>query len=362
MRVPLMLLIVCATVLLPAAALAEPTVLTVSSTDWDRPYAPVQMLQVALESMGCHRSYEELMVLSGAAFRSCWRDRNYNFPAIVLYQEDPIQVGAMAVGADASRQQFATPDAAFEAIAESIDRGAPVIAWDDGKADTQVICGYDAADGTILRKTLDTGAGEPERVPIERARALYFTGVPYELWILSYEEREEPQQPDWLLMLTNAVRLSQWAPEDRAYEHFICGDAAYQAWATDMLDPTLHEQFPQAGAVAARLAWHMQHARRAAVRFLQSNVLIHPKVLEAALLYQDEALLFAELQQVLGAGTEFPDAEAGRAANEAIEDRNVRIAAADLIEQALAKHQEASAALTEAIDALAEPVNDDPAG
>ena len=365
MRVSLLLLLVFLVVLPSPVALTDPVILDVSPTGWDRPYAPVQMLALTLDTMGCRRSYDELMVLSGAAFRSCWRDRNYNFPALVLYQQDPISLGAIAVGAMADRRRVETEDAAFAAIVESIDRGAPVIAWDDGRSDIQIICGYDADDGTILRRTIDTGAAPPEEVPVAQAKALMYTGAPFELWILTWEGAEQATPTNWPLALANAVRLADWPPEERVYRDFICGDGALEAWATDMRDPELHEQFPQAGYMAARLAWHLQHARATASRVLQTNAVIHPRVLEAALLYQDEAALFGEVHQVLCGGSGLTSTEAGRAANENIANDEIRLSAADLVEQALAKDQAARTALTEALGAVMgqpEPLTDGPPG
>jgi len=353
MRACLCLVVVCSVVMPASVASSEPVLLeTVPATGWDRPYIPVQMLQVALAAMGCEESYDDLMVTSGAAFRMAWRDRNFTFPALTLYQQDPVSVGAAIAGASVARQQFDSLEAAFTAIVESIDGGMPVIAWDDGRVDMQVICGYDADDMTVLRRNIDTGA-DAEPAPVECARAMPWAGARVELWLLDYTPPQEPLQRDWPLILANALRLADWPDEERLHGCFFCGDAAYYAWATDLRDSRLHADFPQAGAIAWRLAWQMQHARSTAARVLQANAVVHPAVLEAGLLYQDEAAIFGDVQRVLCGGADLAFAEAGRMADEQIRHEEVRLEAADLVERALEKDQAARAALTRALQDLA---------
>lgn len=354
MRVWLSLPVICGVVLSCSVAVAEPVILeSVPPTGWDRPYAPVQMLQVALEAMGCKRGYEELMVTSGAAFRMTWRDGNYTFPALTLYQQDPISVGAVGVGALARREQFDDLTVAFAAIVASIDRGAPVIAWDDGRVDMQVICGYDAATTTIFRRTINTPPGIFDQVPAEKIRAMPWAGAAYELWVLDLPETDDLAPLNWPLILANALRLAQWPEDQLLYDRFTCGDAAYLAWAADLREPDLHTRFPQAGGIAWALAWHMQHARWTAARVLQNNAVIHPAAVEAGLLYQDEATIFAEVQRVLCGGAALPYTEAVDVANDLITHEDVRLAAADLVEEALEKDCAARAALSRALKDLA---------
>jgi len=346
--------VVCGVVLSFSVAAAEPVVLeSVPPTGWDRPYVPVQMLQVALGTMGCKRGYDELMVTSGAAFRMTWREGDYNFPSLTLYQQDPISVGAVGVGAQVTREQFNDLEAAFAAIADSIDRGAPVIAWDDGRVDMQVICGYDAATTTIFRRTINAPGGVFDQVPAEKIRAMPWAGATYELWLLDLPETEDIPPLDWPLILANALRLAQWPEDQLVYDRFTCGDAAYLAWAMDMRDPDVHPKFPRAGGLAWALASHMQHARWTAARVLQNNAVVHPAVVEAGLLYQDEATIFGEVQRVLCGGAALPKTEAVDVANELIADEEVRLAAAGLVEQALEKDRAARLALTRALEDLA---------
>ncbi|MBU0608447.1 MAG: hypothetical protein KKI08_11215 [Armatimonadetes bacterium] len=349
---------ICTLVVMLSAltASADPVLLnSVPRTTWDKPCKPVMILQTALAGMGCPVSYDNLMVASGAAFRMTWRPLNYNYPATYLYQQDPISTGAVAVGARVERKQFGTAEEAYDAAADSIDEGRPVIAWSDGEVDWQVVCGYDEAKQTVFRRTINTGAAPDERpaVCLKAPPGGYGSKGTYELWLIAYDRAAAPTALAWPYILASALRLAQWPDGDRLEGAFVCGECAYYSWATDLRSSTLHEQFPAAGRMSRAHAWQLEGARSAAARVLQAHVGLHPALGQAALMYQDEARCFAKVIETLCGGAGVSADEAAKVVEQRIRDAAVRETAADLVEQALVKDKAARAALTTVLRDLA---------
>jgi hypothetical protein len=306
------------------------------------------ILQTALSGMGCPMPYDDLMVASGAAFRMAWRPRNYNYPATYLYQVDPIPLGAVAAGAQVERKQFTTAQEAFDAAADSIDLGRPAIAWDGGEVNWQVICGYDEAKQTLFRRTINTGAAPEERPAecLEGPGGSCSARGPYELWLLAYDPATARVRLDWPHILAMALRVAQWPDGDRLGETFVCGECAYYSWATDLRSSTLHEQFPAAGRMTMAHAADLEKSRRCAANVLQAHVGVHPALGQAALMYDDEARCFAKVVRTLCGGTDLPtNLASSQIVEQRIREAAVREAAADLVEQGLAKDRAARAAL-----------------
>jgi len=350
-----------------ASVFADPVLLTdVPRTSWDRPSMPICMLHTALAGMGCPMSYEDLMVASGSAFRIVWRPGFFSYPASRVCQQDTIVSGGAAAGAPVERRQFATVEQAYDAIADSLDQGRPVVAWDEGRVEWQVICGYDKAKRTLFRRDLDTGAAPDEKGPdcLKNAPANCGAQGAYEAWFLMYDPTRPAPKLNWPLIIATALRMAQWPDEERLYGTFVCGDCAYYCWATDLRSSTIYTQNPAAGDVTWGLASTLEKSRRHIGNVLQAHTGVHPALAQAALLYQDEALLFGKVQEALGGGRRLPVNDAGKIANQNVKDGKVREACADLIEQALAKDKAARAQLRLALKDLAPdllPVEDAPA-
>ena len=101
-------------------AVAEPVVIEgVGSIGW---YAKryshyMAALQVCLEALGCPMEYEELMVASGAAFRTAWQPGRHRFRARTAAPRDYVADGATAAGGKAIRRSFWSEEEAWEASA-----------------------------------------------------------------------------------------------------------------------------------------------------------------------------------------------------------------------------------------------------
>jgi hypothetical protein len=351
-------LVACLALLLiiGTAVHADPVMLQgIPRTSWDRPYMPVSILHTALTGAGCPLSYEDLMVASGAAFSMTWRPGMFQPGTARIYQQDPIVNGGVAAGAQVERRQFQTASEAYDAAADSIDAGHPVIAYDDGRVDWQVVFGYDESTQTLRRRTLDTGE-KPDLCPAESLRSpgeSYGSKGPYELWLVVYDRSKAPSKLNWPLAIANALRLAQWPDADRLWGRYVCGDSAYYAWATDLRSSRLWQQWPTAGRVTWNHAWLIERSRRAAANSLQANSAVHPAFKQAAAMYGDEADLLGKVQETLCGGQKLTFYEAVKVTEDGMKDAKVRETCADLIEQALATDKAARAQLTLALKDLA---------
>ncbi|MEA3399766.1 MAG: hypothetical protein U9R79_00840, partial [Armatimonadota bacterium] len=331
---------------------AEPVkVWDVPDVGWSRgkDYYPIACLEAALIGMEKDVSYHELMVASGAAFRIAWRPGAYDAGAKILYGYDPIVEAAPAAGVRAEVVTAPDAEAAWDIITESIDRGAPVISWaEDG---LQVICGYDADTRNILCRTWDVDAEEYVQRPVSSARVAGYGAFPgrraeaapaYELWVL-HEEGEPPQELDWPAVLRRALQMSRRPAYDRLHGRYVCGLAAYQAWAETLRNPEAHNGFPSAGLQTVSTALNFAEGREAAAEVLQQRTYVHDAFARAAQAYRSEAAEFRGTQWVLCRNRQAPWAERMEMFNENIKDEAIREEAARLIERALAYERAALA-------------------
>jgi len=348
------MLIACLTLSLSVAS-AEPVLLKgIPRARWDRAYGPVAILHAALSGMGCRMSYDELLVASGAAFRMSWRPGQFDWGVIGFYQQDPLAVGGAAAGAQVERRQFATVGEAYDAAVAAIDAGRPVIAWTNALVEWQIICGYDAATHTLFRRTIYT-SDQPEQCPAEALKSCSgsYSDGPYELWLLDYDATKPQPKLDWPFIIANALRLARWDDADRYRGFFVCGESAYYSWATDLRNSTLYQKWPLPGRMSWSHAALLEESRGAVARLLRANTGVHAGLAQAALLYEDEATLFGQVQKTLCGGARLSVPEATKVAEEYVKDAKIRETCADLIEQALAKDKAARAALTTALKDLA---------
>ena len=341
---------------------------------WSRgkDYYPIACLEAALFGMDKFVSYEKLMVASGAAFRAAWRPGAYDAGSKYFYQHHPIVTGAPA-GARAQVVTAPDEDGAWEIITASIDRGAPVISW--AETGNQVICGYDPETGSILCRNYTTDAEDYVELPLSAAKVANYGLLPgvvgrqapeprgqppaFELWVL-HDEGEPPVEFDWPVILTRALNMSEWPEHQRLHSPYVCGLAAYRAWADTMRNPKAHTRVPLAGEQTVSMAESFAEARDAAAKVLEEHAYVHNAFSEAAEAYRNEAAELRGMQWLLCRNQTAPWAERKAAFNENIADEAIREQAAALAERALEHEQSALAALERALKDLAPP--DEPNG
>lgn len=325
----------------------------VTPTGFERPYVPICVLYSALDGLGCHVEYDDLMVASGAAFRMSWMPGGWTTSAGYAYQQDPIAMGAAAAGARADLETYPDADVAFAAAKASIDHGCPVIAYDNGQGGYQVICGYDEANKLVYRRAIYTGHGDPEAKPAEVLKAREGAGAPYVLWLLSYDKSRGKPKLDWPMILVNALRLAQWKEGELLNGLLKCGDSGFYQMVQEIRQEKIPERYPNAGQFTYRVLQQIAGSRGCAARVLEANVGVHKAFLEAGIKYEDEAGLLTKAADLISGQPNMDYLEAIKVVDENFQNLDTRLAVADLIEQAVAKDQTARAALTKALKDLA---------
>lgn len=346
---PLAVLVACS-----SATFAAPVLLQqVTPTGFERPYVPICVLYSALDGLGCHMEYDDLMVASGAAFRMSWMPGGWTPSAGYAYQQEPIDMGASAAGARADRRTYPDADAAFAAVKESVDHGCPVIAYDNGQGGVQVICGYDEANKLVYRRAIYTGHGDPEAKPPDVLQAREGAGAPYVLWLLSYDQARGKPQLDWPMILANALRLAQWKEGELLNGLLKCGDSAYFQMVQEIRQEKIPERYPNAGQFTYRVLQQIAGSRACAARVLEAKFGVHKAFLEAGIKYEDEAKLLTKGADLISGQPNMDYLEAMKVVDGNFQNLDTRLAVADLIEQAVEKDRSARAALTKALKDLA---------
>ncbi|MGC9319828.1 MAG: hypothetical protein ACP5KN_17475, partial [Armatimonadota bacterium] len=346
--------LVAATMCLQPAAAEPVKVPNVPDVGWSqgRDFHPIACLHAALVGMDKNVSYQELMVASGAAFRVAWRSGAYDAGAKIFYGYDAIVEAAPAAGVRAELVTAPDEDGAWEIITESIDRGAPLISRAGDSL--QIICGYDPDTRDLLCRTWDVEADEYVQLPLSSARlgADEAAAGAYELWVL-HEEGEPPDELDWPNVLGRALQMSRRSADDPLHGRYICGLAAYEAWAETLRDPSAHDGLPDAGAETVTTALSFAEARDAAAQVLQEHGHVHDAFARAAQAYRSEAAELRGLQWLLCRDRQASRAERMAMSNESVRDAAIREEAAHLVEGALAYERVALQALTAAFEDLA---------
>lgn len=292
----------------------------------------IAALQAVLSVLGSEASYEELMIASGAAFRTAWAPERANHQFRAVAPEDLLENAAAAVGAEVRRRGFIEQDEAWEVVVESIDDGRPVIRSHGVGAD--VICGYDA-EGQQMYLQASSGQGEEYDVAAFETDAGAM-GAPNEIIVVEYNAEAEPPELDWAAILARAVSFADWPADDLVDGYYRFGLGAY-----DSVAETLRGGWEEGGERAAELigalATVLGDARQAASEALAENATVHPGLAVAAEHYMREAEVWEGMWQVLTKGERLSYWEAMAVGNENLKEPGVQEAAAKLVERAKAE-------------------------
>jgi hypothetical protein len=222
-------------------------------------------LAAVLQAIGEDVSYDELMGLSGAAFKLLVRQPDFHPRAASCgVGFDCPEVALDAVGRWADWPELDGEDTAPEALAgareavvDSVDRGVPVLRL---AGDFSIVVGYADAGATLIVREYRP-AGEPGYQEV--------TSVPWALAILSDRHEPMPRREAVLRSLRIALELAHTARVDTESATYACGLAAYEAWidglaraSGDAPDTALH-----GNALGYTI---LSSARGAAARYLRS--------------------------------------------------------------------------------------------
>lgn len=331
------LLACCLVVAAPLRCVAAPIRIEgVQSIGWEtkRYSLHIGALYSALDAMGCLMPYEELMVASGAAFRTAWWAGAYSYGAPDVAPEDLVLNGAEAAGAEAERRSFGSPEAVWTAICESIDDGRPVVSWKDNGWGAQVICGYDAQGNRIYIRDYHTQGDEYTVVPFQSPGAPHPISTANELVLLRYDPNQGLPELDWPQILDRAIRFADWPPEERLHGIFVFGLGAYDVWAY-LLRQGVDHNGPQTDALLTEwVARVFSDARSAASVVLMDNAQLHDAFADAANHYMTEAELLSSMADVLSQTHGQPWSEVQKAMTANFPRQDVREQAAQLVERA----------------------------
>jgi TolA-binding protein len=306
----------------------------------------IAALQAALSVMGRDVTYEELMLASGAGFRAAWRPGTYDYAVTCIHpeNEDYVLNAARAVGVDARRLTFAQASDAQRAVTKSIDRGLPVIAWED--CGTQVICGYDLANAQMDVRSCNNAGAEYEVRPLKIPPSPPPLNAPNEIVLFTGPPTAEAPEKDWAAIVSRAIRFANHPPDDRLHGHYVFGLGAYDAWAQTLRGGTGDLSPAIGAAVTVSHANTLADARTAISTALAESAALHEAFAEAADCYLAEA---AALKAIPGLLTPLRDdlgwEQRTELMGERLANRAVREEIVRMVEQA--KEQEIAA-----VDAL----------
>ncbi len=338
--------------LAPSAAVSDPVVIEgVPSIGWSthRYSHYIAALHAALQTVGSPIGYEELMVFSGAAFKMGWCPGRYSHGSRTAVPEDAVIIAAEAAGAKAERITYAKEDDAWQPVCSSIDEGRPVIQSKISAAN--LICGYDAERRGIYVQLYEATDTEYSVVPFRVFAGPSEEGP--EVIFVTYEAGAPAPEPDWPEILARAIRFAEWPPTRRVHRYYVCGLAAYDAWAQTLRRGVDPEGVDISAGLTNTMSRVIADARAAASVVLAENAAIHDAFADAASAYMAEAETFHGMQDVLSRGHGGPWAEVVKAINDNFPDQDVREAAAQLIERAKEQEVVALDALREALSDLA---------
>ncbi len=294
----------------------------------------IAALYSALNAMGCPMPYEELMVASGAAFRTAWWAGAYSYGSPDVAPEDLVLNGAAAAGAVAERRSFDSPEEVWTAVCESIDDGRPVVSWKGNGWGAQVICGYDPQGNRIHIRDYNTQGDQYTVLPFQSPGAPHPISTKNEIVLLSYDPNQGLPELDWPQILERAISFADRPAPEKLYGIFVFGLGAYDAWAY-MLRRGVDHSGPQTDALLTEwVARVFSDARSAASVVLRDNVQLHDAFADAADHYMREAEILSDMAAVLsqGQGVAWSDIQQAMTAN--FPRQEVREQAAELVEQA----------------------------
>ena len=355
-RVLLPGVIVCVLLAAQAGTCAAAPVMIegVPKTGWSAGHFTIAMdhLYAGLVAMGCQAGYEELMVASGAAFRTAWWPGFYSYSAPELAPEDLIVLGAQAVGGDAELIDHATPQDAWETVCRSIDAGAPCLVRQG--CSWQVVCGYDPQGSHMYKREYNTSSPTPEVAPFEAAKPPWPQKGGHQVIALGYDPNVGLPELAWREIVERAIRFADWPPEEKLYGSFVFGLGAYDAWAQTLRQGPDKSGAQTDGRLTELVSRNIAEARTSASVVLGENAAVHASFADAASVYMDEAQVLKELittlQRGVAPGANRAQIEQAMARN--IETPDVCEEMAQLVEQAKALDMEAIELLRAALNDL----------
>jgi tetratricopeptide (TPR) repeat protein len=344
-------LAVCAGALAGPPAAAAPVLIDgVPRMDWTtgRFSLHISALYSALQAMGCQARYEEMMVASGAAFRTAWLPGRYGYASAEVAPEDVVANAAEYAGGLVERRSHASAEEAWPVICESVDAGRPVLCWRRGGLG--VICGYDPERSLMYLREYQNATDEYAVVPLELQDAAYPHKVRKELLLIEYEPAQPVAELDWPRIMERAIQWAEWPADDRPYPDFVLGLAAYDAWS-QTLRGGMDSGGPDTDArVTEFMARVLADARASASVVLQDSAALHEAFVDAASAYMEEASLLKAMPAVLSDGNaRGAFAKTTIAMKACFPKQAVREQAAQLVEQARAQELVAIEALKRAL-------------
>jgi tetratricopeptide (TPR) repeat protein len=307
-------------------------------------------LYSVLTYLGCPLRYDDLLVLSGSAFRTAWLPGHYGYYSRTVSPDDALLVAGEALGATVTRQVFKTDEDAWPVICQSIDDHRPVILCHASAAN--IICGYDADRNEMVLQAYDTSEPGYLTRPYKLHEGPTFR--PREVVFVDYPGGAAPE-PDWPTILARAVRYADWPADQTLLRGHVFGLTAYDAWAQtlrgglDPEDPEISARFTYTYALV------IQDAREAASVVLQDHGALHGAFAEAAAHYMREAEILATMRTVLAGGMTAGWQAVSDEINRRFPEPAIREAAAQVVEQAKAEEVQAVDCLREAVAALGPP-------
>ncbi|MBI2298991.1 MAG: hypothetical protein HYU66_08620 [Armatimonadetes bacterium] len=318
--------------------------------------------------------YDDLLGLSGAAFRIDWRRDLWWCPsALQVYLNDPFETLAGCLGVRFSRR-FGQPfPKALELVRKQLVLGRPVLTSGlRGRAEWGIVVQvgsltwqagrhYDDPPNPTVRlavRTQEDPVEEYSRVEATRWWG-YHPGPPQrELWVATplawIEDIGQAPDPARLVKpaLQRAVRMGH-APASPSFQR---GNAAFDAWVAALRDDAENADLPPMEAARRAwdnsfMAWRLAAARRSAVAFLahQAELVDEDAAVRLMALAGREYEGAAELFETLSLAF---DDEQGEASWERFIAPAARREAAELLMQTQRREKTAQAYLLRAVRRL----------
>jgi len=235
-------------------------------------------LTVALRALGSDVTYDDVMGLSGAAFRLHIRQPQWCPSApdanVGFNHESPARV-AFGYGGEFCSADLKNPDEVAKArrfIVESIDAGRPVLGIQLVEhADWGVITGYEKGGEVLLCRDyyLKTDHYEPATKFPWIVESVWAPDEPWTARSIDASGAHRPNAEAIIRSLEIAVEIAN-TPK---YGSYASGFAAYDAWIRDLRNAAMFAKAEDSGFLTHVNAWcymSLIDARSSAVRYLRS--------------------------------------------------------------------------------------------
>ena len=285
---------------LPVATPAAPVIIEgAPQTGWSVGHfsQTIDALYSGLAALGCPISYDELMVASGAAFRTAWWPGYYSYLGQEATPEDVLVIGAEAAGGGAEHVDHTSVEDAWTTACGSLDEGFPVLARRG--AGFRLICGYNAQGQMMYVRDYNCKSAAYDVMPFEAPEPPWPMKGGHDVVRLSYDRQAKPPALDWPAILDRAVRFADWPPQQKVYGIYVFGLGAYDQWADTMRRGPDRNGVETDVELLEYMAQTMVETRSCASVVLEANAKVHDSFGEAANLYMEEATLFTDFLAAL---------------------------------------------------------------